>query len=137
MKPVECELARILINESADAPQMVMLREKHGERSLPIMIGIFEAISINRKLSGEEFPRPMTHDLFTNALERLGVKLLRITVSDMRHATYFGILTLQREDGSEIEVDARPSDAIALAVRTGCPIFVAEHVLEEQNHAPE
>ncbi len=132
MNPVECELTRLLINESTDAPQMIMLREKNGERSLPIMIGIFEALSINRKLSGEEFPRPMTHDLFSNALNQHAVTLLRITVNDMRQATFFGSLTLLTGDGREIEIDARPSDAIALAVRTGCPIFVAEHVLEEQ-----
>lgn len=132
MNTVECELAQIMIAEQR-VSQMVVLREKGGERILPIEIGISEALAINRHISGEEMVRPMTHDLLTEVIERLGGKLHRIVVNDLvedkeGHGTFYGLLTVEQE-GRQIEIDARPSDAIALAVRVGCPIFVAEHVL--------
>ncbi len=132
MNTVECELAQIMIAEQR-VSQMVVLREKGGERILPIEIGISEALAINRHISGEEMVRPMTHDLLSEVIERLGGKLRRIVVNDLvedkeGHGTFYGLLTVEQE-GRQIEIDARPSDAIALAVRVGCPIFVAEHVL--------
>lgn len=136
MQAVECELARLLINESGQV-QMVMLREKDGPRSVPIMIGIVEAVAISRRLSDEDLPRPMTHDLFRNTLDRLGVVLERVTVTDIRDETFFALLSLRTAAGEAVEVDARPSDALALAVRVGCPVFVAEHVLDAVSGEPE
>lgn len=131
METVECELARLLIDESGQKPQMVMLREKGGDRALPIMIGIVEAIAINRKLADEELMRPMTHDLICNMLEALDAELVRITVTDLDNGTFYALLTLRVGEDQVMDIDCRPSDAISLAVRVGCPIYVAEHVLDE------
>jgi bifunctional DNase/RNase len=129
--PVECELARLIINESGQAPQMVMLREKDGERALPIMIGIVEAVAIDRRLRDEDMVRPMTHDLFCASLAALEVSVERVTVCDLRNGTFYGLLTLAAPDGRTVEIDARPSDCLAIAVREECPVYVADHVLEE------
>ncbi len=130
---VECELAQILIVEQTNAPQVIVLRERGGRRSFPISIGIFEAMAINRHVSGEEMIRPMTHDLMVSIIEKLGGTLKAIVVHDLLedangHGTFYGRLIIEC-DGREIDVDTRPSDAVALAVRTGCKVFVAEHVL--------
>ncbi len=132
MNTVECELTQILIAEQRDA-QMIVLREKDGERAMPIEIGIVEAMAINRHVQQIETIRPMTHDLLLSVIENMGGTLKRIVVNDLvtlksGQGTFYGLLVVERE-GSEIEVDCRPSDAIALAVRVGCPVFVAEHVL--------
>lgn len=137
MTPVECELSRLVINQNNESPQMVMLREKGGNRVLPIMIGFLEAFAISRALSDEPFPRPLTPNLFCNTVEALGCRLLRITVNDLRDSTFFGLLTLEKEGGETVEIDARPSDAIALAVCAGCPVFVADHVLDAVTDTPE
>lgn len=134
MNLVECELAQILIAEQREA-QVVVLREKNGYRSLPIEIGIVEAVAINREIQGVETLRPMTHDLLISVVTALGGRLARIIVNDLVQmkdgaGTFFGIAVLVRENGEEIGVDCRPSDAIALAVRTGCQIYVNEKVLE-------
>lgn len=134
MNLVECELAQILIAEQREA-QVVVLREKNGYRSLPIEIGIVEAVAINREIQGVETLRPMTHDLLVSVVSALGGRLARIIVNDLVQmkdgaGTFFGIAVLVRENGEEIGVDCRPSDAIALAVRTGCQIYVNEKVLE-------
>jgi len=134
MTTVECELAQILLSESYVAPQVIVLREKGGERKLPIHIGFFEALAINRHIHGEEMIRPMTHDLLSAIIEQLGGTLKRIIVNDLVEdeegsGTFYGLLVIER-DGAEIEIDCRPSDAVALAVRTGCEIFVADHVLD-------
>ena len=137
MNTVECELAQILINESAVAPQVIVLREKDGDRSFPIHIGFFEALAINRHVHGEEMIRPMTHDLLVSVIDHMGGSLKRIIVNDLVEdedgsGTFYGLLVIDRDE-TEIEVDCRPSDSIALAVRTGCQVFVAEHVLERVN----
>ncbi len=134
MSIVECELAQILLTESATAPQIIVLREKNGARAFPIHIGFFEALAINRHIHGEEMIRPMTHDLLVSVVEHMGGRLVRIVVNDLIEdregaGTFHGRLVVAR-DGEEIEIDTRPSDAVALAVRTGCDIYVAEHVLE-------
>ena len=134
MNLVECELAQILRAEQREA-QVVVLREKNGYRSLPIEIGIVEAVAINREIQGVETLRPMTHDLLISVVTALGGRLARIIVNDLVQmkdgaGTFFGIAVLVRENGEEIGVDCRPSDAIALAVRTGCQIYVNEKVLE-------
>ena len=123
------ELKRIIINEVHDQ-QVIMLREVEGDRSFPIVIGIFEATSIDRRVKNMPAPRPLTHDLVANVIDQLGGELQDIFISDLREHTYFAKLRI-RKDGELIEVDCRPSDAIALAVTAKVPIYVAEDVLGE------
>jgi hypothetical protein len=123
------ELKRIIISEVHDQ-QVIVLREVEGERSFPIVIGIFEATSIDRRVKGMPSPRPLTHDLVTAAVEQLGGEIQDIMISDLRDHTYFAKLRI-RKDGELVEVDCRPSDAIALAVTAKVPIYVSEDVLGE------
>lgn len=126
---VEMQLARIVIRETSDQ-QCVYLREKGGVRQFPIVIGIFEAMAIDRKVRDRGTQRPMTHDLLASVVQALGGALERVVVSDLRDNTFFASLRFRRPDGAEAQVDARPSDAIALAVHLGAPIFVEDKVLE-------
>ncbi|MBN2711614.1 MAG: bifunctional nuclease family protein [Planctomycetes bacterium] len=131
---IECELSQILLTESATAPQVIVLREKEGERAFPIHIGFFEALAINRHIHGEEMIRPMTHDLLIGVIEGMGGALKSIIINDIVEdqegaGTFYGLLVIEQGD-EEIEIDCRPSDAVALAVRTGCPIFVSEQVFD-------
>lgn len=123
------ELKRIIISEIHEQ-QVIMLREVEGERSFSIMIGIFEATSIDRRVKKLPSPRPLTHDLVANVVESLGGELRDIYISELRDHTYYAKLRI-RQNGEMIEVDTRPSDAIALAVTASVPIYVAEDVLEE------
>src|SRR6478752_7860561 len=116
------ELRRIIINEVHDQ-QVVMLREVEGERSFPIVIGIFEATSIDRRVKNMPSPRPLTHDLVASVIDNLGGELQDIYISELRDHTYFAKLRIRKE-GELVEVDCRPSDAIAVAVTVDCPIFV-------------
>ena len=128
---VEMELSRIIISEINDQ-QVVYLREVGGERSFPILIGIFEATSINRRLTAPSPPRPLTHDLLKSVVTELGAELQDIVVTSMVDHTYYAVLRVKTADGEMIEVDSRPSDAIALAVHHDpvLPIFVDDSVLE-------
>lgn len=122
-----------LVGVRVDLPQnqpIVLLKERDGERYLPIWIGAAEATAIALAMQGVDPPRPMTHDLFTNVLEELHVSLEKIEITDLVDGTYYAMLHLSR-NGSTHEISSRPSDAIALAVRSTVPIFVAEGVLEE------
>lgn len=123
------ELARVIISETTDQ-QVIVLREKNGNRSFPIIIGIFEAVAIDRKLKGTELPRPLTHDLLDNVIKKMGGTLTKIVVNDLKDNTFYARLHITRGN-EEIEVDSRPSDAVALAVRAGCPIYVEDSVLEK------
>jgi bifunctional DNase/RNase len=127
--PVHMELKRIIISEIHEQ-QVIMLREVDGDRSFSIMIGIFEATSIDRRVKRLPSPRPLTHDLVANVIDQLGGELSDIYISELREHTYFAKLRI-RKDGELIEVDSRPSDAIALAVTANVPIYVAEDVIEE------
>src|SRR6202158_881418 len=127
--PVHMELKRIIISEIHDQ-QVIMLKEVEGDRSFPIVIGIFEATSIDRRVKGMPSPRPLTHDLVASVVDHLGGELQDIFISDLRDHTYFAKLRI-RQNGELIEVDCRPSDAIALAVTAKVPIYVAEDVLGE------
>jgi len=126
---VRVDLARIIITETSDQ-QVIVLKERDGNRQFPIVIGNYEAFAIDRRLKGIEVPRPLTHDLLANVIEALHGELERIVVYDLRHGTFYARLII-RHDGELIEVDSRPSDAIALGVATETPIYVAEHVLRE------
>lgn len=122
-------LSRIIISETGEQ-QIIYLKEVGGERSFPIMIGIFEATSIDRRVKGIVPPRPLTHDLLANSIDLLGGEIQDIYINELRDHTYFAKLRIKHE-GELIEVDSRPSDAIAVAVTVDVPIFVSEEVIEE------
>jgi bifunctional DNase/RNase len=109
---------------------VILLKEVDGDRSFHIMIGIFEATSIDRRVKGTPSPRPLTHDLVTNVIEQLGGELRDIVISELRDHTYYAKLRI-RMNGEMLEIDSRPSDAIALAVTARVPIYVSEDVIDE------
>ena len=129
--PVQMQLSRIIISE-INEQQVIYLREVDGPRQFPILIGIFEATSIDRRVKRFESQRPLTHDLIVNAVESLGAELDSVVISELRDHTYFASLRIQHH-GELVEVDARPSDAIAVAVTCDppLPIYVAEEVIDE------
>jgi hypothetical protein len=129
------ELSKILITETSDY-QVIWLREKGGQRSFPILIGIVEAAAIDRKVRDIRTPRPLTHDLLVNVLNGLDARLDRIVVSALRKNTFYAKLILQA-NGNAVEIDSRPSDAVALAVRLDAPIFVEDEVLEHVCNAAD
>lgn len=127
--PVQMDLRRIIISE-VDDHQVIILKEVDGDRSFPIVIGIFEATSIDRRVKGMQAPRPLTHDLIAAVVEQMGGEIQDIVISDLKEHTYFAKLRV-RNEGELVEVDCRPSDAIALAVTAKVPIYVSEDVLGE------
>ncbi|HVV99397.1 MAG TPA: bifunctional nuclease family protein [Planctomycetaceae bacterium] len=128
---VQMELHRIIISDIRDQ-QVVYLREIEGQRSFPILIGIFEATSIDRRVKGEVPPRPLTHGLLKNAIEEMGGEAQDVIINNLVDHTYYAVIRI-RKDGELIQVDSRPSDAIALAVQFNppLPIYVEESVLDE------
>ena len=132
---VPMELARILITEYGDQ-QMIFLREIGGERAFPILIGINEALAIDRRLKGQVPPRPMTHDLLANVIDQMGGHIERVVINDLRQHTFIATLYVH-QNGRTLEIDARPSDAIALGVALKTPIFVAEKVLNDLVKTPQ
>jgi bifunctional DNase/RNase len=129
--PVAMELARIVISE-VTSEQVIWLREIEGPRSFPILIGIFEATSIDRRVKGFEAPRPLTHDLLVNSIELLGGEFQDVVINELKDHTYYAQLRV-RQEGELVEIDARPSDAIAVAVTCDppLPIYVSEDVLHD------
>ena len=126
---MEAELSRIIINEMSDQ-QVIVLKERHGQRSFPIVIGIVEIFAIDRRLKGIKPARPMTHDLLANVIENLGAKIEKIVISDLQHHVFYATIHLSL-NGRTVEIDSRPSDAIALGVASDAPIFVEDHVFEQ------
>ena len=124
----EVELSRIIINETSDQ-QIIVLKERYGQRSFPIVIGIAEIFAIDRRLKGIKPPRPMTHDLLDSVIENLGAKIKKIVINDLRNHTFYAKIHLSLNGGT-VEVDSRPSDAIALGAASNIPIYVADHVFE-------
>jgi uncharacterized protein len=136
-EPIHCERTHMieltLIGVRVELPAnqpIVLLKEREGERYLPIWIGSAEAQAIALALQGVTPPRPMTHDLMRNILEELGVSVERIVITELREGTFFAVIQMTR-NGTRYEISSRPSDAIALAVRTSVPIFANEDVLGE------
>jgi bifunctional DNase/RNase len=129
--PVEMQLSRIIISEIHDQ-QIIYLREVNGERQFPIVIGIFEATSIDRRVKGFQPPRPLTHDLIVSVVRQLDGELDSVMINELREGTYFARLRVRRDD-ELLEIDARPSDAIAVAVTCDppLPIYVSEEVLRD------
>ena len=126
---VQMELTRIIISENQEQ-QIIYLKEVDGERMFPIVIGFFEASSIERRVKNQTTQRPLTHDLLANTIDLLGGDLQDIYINELREHTYFAKLRI-RHDGEIVEVDSRPSDAIALAVTVDVPIFVADDIIDE------
>ncbi len=126
---VHMELSKIMITETSDH-QIIVLKEKDGQRSFPIVIGLHEAWAIDRAVKGITTPRPLTHDLICNIIDGLNAGVVRIVINDLRNNTFYAKVVLV-QNGSTIEIDSRPSDAIALAMQKNTPIFVARKVLEE------
>ena len=130
--PVQMKLSRIIISE-INEQQVIYLKEVEGDRQFPILIGIFEATSIERRVKkGYQPPRPLTHDLLVNIVEQMGGELDSVVISELREHTYFAKLRIKKE-GELIEIDSRPSDAIAVAVTCDpqLPIYVEEEVLDD------
>lgn len=127
----EMTVSELAMDPQTNTP-IVILKEKNGEKVLPIWIGIMEATAIAMKLENIEFPRPMTHDLMKNILDQLNIQVERIEVCDLRENTYYAMIHLNI-GGVESAIDARPSDAIALALRTESPIFVQDKVFRKSS----
>ena len=126
---IEMELNKIIIDEKRH-DQIIVLKERNGERRLPIVIGYLEASSIKMKIAGAKSPRPMTHDLLKSTIESLDAIVEKVVIDKLLDNTFHAKLILKTNGTTKI-VDARPSDSIALAVRTKSPIFVEEEVLNQ------
>ncbi|MHB1325322.1 MAG: bifunctional nuclease family protein [Thermoleophilia bacterium] len=109
---------------------IILLKTADANKFLPIWIGHQEAAAILMKLQGTDLPRPMTHDLMTSILDEVHAEVLKVTVTELRENTFYALLTLKLDSG-EIEVDSRPSDALALAVRTNAPIYAEDRLIED------
>jgi len=127
---IQCELSKIIIDEKRQ-DQIIVLREKSGDRQFPIVIGFLEASSIKMKLSNVEAPRPMTHDLLIATIKALDGTLEKLVIDKLVNNTFHAKLYIKTKDKKTVTVDSRPSDGVALAVRAGAEIFVDEEVLRK------
>lgn len=134
-KKVECEIVGLSSNPTAGGAYALLLKEVEGSRQLPIIIGQFEAQAIAMELEGIKPPRPLTHDLIKSIIENAGASITEIIISELRENTFIAKIILEISSLSN-EVDARPSDAIAIALRAGAPIYVAESVMEVASFLP-
>jgi bifunctional DNase/RNase len=134
---VQVELSKIIIDEKRQ-DQIIVMKEKNGDRQFPIVIGFLEASSIKMRISGVQVPRPMTHDLLLLIIQGLDAKMEKLLIDKLVANTFHAKLVLLTADGQERLIDTRPSDGIALAVRAQAPIFVAEEVLKKTSiYKPE
>jgi bifunctional DNase/RNase len=127
------EIKGLMLDPASNVP-IVILRDTQSQLFLPIWIGVFEANAIALRIEGVEPPRPMTHDLLRLVLDQLGATVDKIVISDLKESTFFALIHL-RQGESSVTVDARPSDAIALALRSNAPIFVLRAVLDKAQAA--
>ena len=123
----QMDISGLTVDPVTNSP-IVILKEVDGDQTLPIWIGILEATAIASELEGIKFSRPMTHDLLHNMLEMLGIKVIKIEVCELKNNTYYALIHLKHGE-KEMTIDARPSDALALALRVNSPIFVADEVI--------
>lgn len=126
---VRMELSRILIADQHDL-NVIELHEIDGDRTFPILIGVLEAEAIRRRLQGVELKRPLTHELMMSIIDAFGGDLEEVRINDLNDHTFFALLIIHTADGRVMEIDSRPSDAIALAVAADIPIFVEEEVID-------
>jgi bifunctional DNase/RNase len=122
-------IAGLTVDPLTNSP-IVILKEIQGERTLPIWIGLLEATAIASELEGIKFSRPMTHDLLRNIMSEVNLKVNRVEVCDLKNNTYFALIHMTHQ-GKEMSIDARPSDALAISLRMGAPIFVSDDVIEK------
>ncbi|HPI39059.1 MAG TPA: bifunctional nuclease family protein, partial [Ignavibacteriaceae bacterium] len=134
-KKVECEIVGLSSNPTAGGAFALLLKEVYGNRQLPIIIGQFEAQAIAMELEGIKPPRPLTHDLIKSIIENAGASITEILISELRENTFIAKIVLEMSSLTN-EVDARPSDAIAIALRARAPIYVAESVMEIASFFP-
>lgn len=128
---IEMKLARIILHENKH-DQIIVLREKNGKgRDLPIVIGVAEAAAIKMRINKIIPPRPLTHDLLKNVIEDLGFKINKIIIDKLESGTFYAKIVLSDVKGGQKQVDARPSDAVALAIRAEVPIYVEQEVLDQ------
>lgn len=135
MRKVQVEILGLSASPSAGGAYALLLKEVYGMRRLPIIIGSFEAQSIALEMEGIKPQRPLTHDLLKNIIENLGGTVIEIIIDELRDNTFFAKIKLDVSSMTN-EIDSRPSDAIAIAVRTGSPIFVAEEVMRTASFIP-
>ncbi len=128
---VRVGLFKIIMHENKH-DQIIILKEKDGQRQVPILIGISEAAAIKMKVSNLRCPRPLTHDLLSNLIKKIGANLEQVIINKLEGSTFYARLIIKREhDGAILDIDARPSDSIALALRLDAPVFVEEVVFEK------
>lgn len=120
----------LLVDTSNNAP-VVLLEGEEDNKVMPIWIGQNEALAISLQLQGSEFERPLTHDLLKSVLDKLNQQLSKVIIDDLSNKTYYATLVLEGPDGKQLKVDSRPSDSIALALRTNSPIYVDEEIFED------
>ena len=132
MEKIQVDILGLSTSPSSGGAYALILKEVNGLRRLPIIIGAFEAQSIALEMEGIKPPRPLTHDLLKNVMDSLGASLNDVLINDLKDGTFYAKLSLDSQ-----EVDSRPSDAIALAVRYGVPIFVADKVMDEAGFVPD
>ncbi len=126
----EAEVKALLVDPMNNSP-VILLKDRHSSRAMPIWIGEAEAMSIALELQGHAFPRPLAHDLMKRLLESLGGGIEQVTITEMKEGTFYARLHVRTRDGEIKEIDARPSDSVALALRMHCPIYIAEDVFDQ------
>jgi len=133
---IEMELNKIVIDEKRH-DQLIVLKEKVGDRILPIVIGLAEASAIKLKISGFQPPRPLTHDLLHSTINHLDAVIDKIIIDKLEESTFHAKIVLKTASGAIKSIDARPSDSIALAVRSHAPIFVEESIVKQHEHTSD
>ena len=130
LKPMT--ISKLTMDPMTNSP-IVILKEVDGDKTLPIWIGLMEATAIASKMEKIDFDRPMTHDLLKNILEQVDVNVEKIEICDLKNNVYYALIHISH-DGNDIQIDARPSDALALSLRVDAPIFVSEEVIDKSKH---
>jgi bifunctional DNase/RNase len=131
---IEMKIRGLMVDPSTNAP-IVILKDVTGDTVLPIWVGLYEANAIALEVEKASPPRPMTHDLLKNLIHGLNAEVQRIVVTELRDDTFYAVIWME-QNGESVTIDARPSDAIALALRTDCPIYVSEEVLKVAKVVP-
>jgi uncharacterized protein len=132
LEKVQVDIVGLTTSPASGGAYALLLKEVEGTRQLPIIIGAYEAQSIALEMEGIKPPRPLTHDLLKNVIDAMGFAVLEVTISELKEGTFYATIILDEQP-----IDARPSDAIALAVRCGIPVYVAEKVMQEAAFIPE